>query len=376
MKVIVVGLGAHGSAALHQLAKRGIDVIGIDQFHPPHSMGSSHGASRIFREAYKEGPQYIPLLRRARELWNKLNIDSGKTSFDVTGGLFMGDPSGLAITGMKLATEAYDIEVEALSPREVTYRYPIVKIPEFWQAIYEPNSATIFPETAISSQLSLASKLGAKIYFDEVLMDWSADGSGVSVKTSRDYYQADRLILCAGAWMPNLLNDLDFSLEVQRVPILMLRPRANEHLFLPDVCPNMSWELELKYPMYMQANFGTGVKIGLDPRVLEGSTTNPEDISRVVTEIDRENILEQVRIFIPDLEGEVIDSSICMYTTTPDRHFIIDRHPFRENVIISSACSGHGFKFTTVIGEILTDLASDGSSQFDLSPFAASRLLN
>ena len=176
--------------------------------------------------------------------------------------------------------------------------------------------------------------------------------------------------------MPNLLNDVDFLLEVQRVPILMLRPGANEHLFSPDVCPNMSWELEQKYPMYMQANFGSGVKIGLDPRVLEGSTTDPENISRVVTEMDQENILEQIRIFIPDLEGEVLDSSICMYTTTPDRHFIIDTHPLRENVIVSSACSGHGFKFTTVMGEILADLASDGSSQFDLSPFTANRFLN
>jgi len=371
LKVIVVGLGAHGSSTAYQLASRGVNVIGIDRFHPPHTMGSSHGPSRVLREAYKEGPDYVPILRRSRELWNKLNADFDKRSFVVTGGLFMGQPSGSAMTLMQATSRLHDVEIEMLTPAEVRRRYPPFKIPDGWEAIYEVNSGAIFPEVAVEAQLSLATKSGADLHFAEQVEGWSATSSGgVVVRTSRGEYEADKLILTMGAWMPEMLGGLKLPLEIERVSLWMIKPRSNPDFFKAGNFPNASFEIEEDHPIYMQADFGEGVKIALDHH---GTPTTAETVTRETTEQDREKIFKQIRRFIPDLDGEILDSAVCMYTNTPDLNFIVDRHPEHENVIIGSVCSGHGFKFAPVMGEILSDLALDNTPQFDLDMFSATR---
>ncbi|MDA1280131.1 MAG: N-methyl-L-tryptophan oxidase [Chloroflexi bacterium] len=371
-KVIVVGLGAHGSSTVYHLASRGIDVIGLDRYRPPHSIGSSHGPSRIFREAYKEGPDYVPLLRRARELWNRLNVDFGTPSFTVTGGLFMGQPTGRAMTGMQATSKVHDVEIEMLTPSEVRKRYPAFHIPDGWQAIYEVNSGAIFPEVAVEAQLTLAEKAGADLHFDEQVEGWTSTGSSVTVVTTHGEYQADRLILTAGVWLPGLLGDLELPFDIERVSLWMVKPRANHDFFRAGNFPNASFELDERYPLYMQADFGTGVKLALDHH---GTPTTAETVSRETTSNDYDKIFKEIRRFVPDLDGEVLGSAVCMYTNTPDLNFVVDRHPEYENVIIGSACSGHGFKFAPVMGEMLSDLAIHGSSKFDLDMFSARRFV-
>jgi sarcosine oxidase len=369
-KVIVVGLGAHGSSAAYQLAKRGVEVIGIDQFHPPHSLGSSHGPSRILRMAYKEGPDYVPLLRRSFDLWHELNDLHDEPSFEVTGGLFMGQPSGRAMTGMQAASQVQDVEIHLMTPAEVRKKYPSFLIPDGWEAIFDPKSGAIFPEIAVAAHLSLAAKAGADLRFDEQVTGWSATSSGVTVTTSNGEYEADSVILTAGVWMPGMLGDMELPFEIERVSLWMVEPRANHDFFRAGNFPNASFEIEEKYPLYMQADYGSGVKLALDHH---GTLTTPETVNREINHEDHDKIFEHIRRFIPDLDGKVLDSTVCMYTNTPDLNFVVDKHPAHENVIIGSACSGHGFKFAPVMGEILVDLAVEGESQFDLEKFSATR---
>ncbi len=369
-KVIVIGLGAHGSSAIYQLVRRGVNVVGIDQFRPPHSMGSSHGPSRILRMAYKEGPDYIPLLRRSFDLWHELNDLYDEPSFEVTGGLFMGQPTGQAMTGMQASSRAQDVEIQLMTPVEVRAKYPSFHIPDEWEAIFDPKSGVIFPEVAVAAHLSLAEKAGAALHFDEQVTGWSATSSGVTVTTSKGEYEADSVILTAGVWMPGMLGDLELPFEIERVSLWMLEPKANRDFFRAGSFPNASFEIGEKYPLYMQADYGTGVKLALDHH---GTLTTPETVNRETNQEDHDKIFEHIRRFVPDLDGEVLDSAVCMYTNTPDLNFVVDKHPAHENVIIGSACSGHGFKFAPVMGEILVDLAVEGASQFDLSMFSATR---
>jgi len=369
-RVVVLGMGAHGSSAAYRLALRGVGVIGLDQFHPPHSMGSSHGPSRILRMAYKEGPNYVPLLRRSFELWHELNRDFSEPSFDVTGGLFMGPPTGRAMTGMKVASEAEDVEIHSLTPEEVRKKYPSFLIPDGWEAIWDPNSGAIFPEVAVGAQLILAERAGADLRYNTQVTGWEATESGVTVNTSDGSIEADRLIVTAGVWAPGLLGDAEIPFEVERVSLWMLEPKANHIFFRAGNFPNASFEIEEKFPLYMQADYGTGVKVALDHH---GTPTTPETVSRETTQEDHDKIFEHIRRFIPDLDGKVLDSAVCMYTNTPDLNFVIDFHPGEPNVIIGSACSGHGFKFAPVMGEILADLALDGRSKYDMEMFSATR---
>jgi sarcosine oxidase len=369
-KVIVVGLGAHGSSTAYQLAKRGVDVIGIDQFRPPHSMGSSHGPSRVLRMAYKEGPDYVPLLRRSFDLWHELNGLYHEPSFEVTGGLFMGQPTGRAMTGMQAASQEQDVEIQLMTPAEVREKYPSFLIPDGWEAIYDPKSGAIFPEIAVAAHLSLATQTGADLHFDEQVTGWSATSSGVTVTTSNGEYEADSLILTTGVWIPGMLGDLELPFEIERVSLWMLEPRANHDFFRAGNFPNASFEIGDKYPLYMQADYGTGVKLALDHH---GTPTTPETVNRSINQEDHDKIFEHIRRFVPDLDGKVLDSDVCMYTNTPDLNFVVDKHPAHDNVIIGSACSGHGFKFAPVMGEILADLALEGESQFNLEMFSATR---
>lgn len=369
-RVIVIGLGAHGSSAAYHLARRGFDVIGIDQFHPPHAMGSSHGPSRIFRMAYKEGPNYVPLLRRSRELWLELNEKFERPSFDTTGGLFMGQPSGRAMTGMQSVSREQDVEIRMMTPDEVRSKYPSFKIPDGWEAIFDPNSATIFPEVAVEAHLNLATEAGAELHYDEKVEDWSVTSAGVRVRTSGGTYEADRLIITAGVWAPGMLGDLQLPLEIERVSLWMVEPKANTDFFKGGSFPNASFEIGEKYPLYMQGDYGTGVKLALDHH---GTPTTADTVDREINQEDHDTIFEHIRRFVPDLDGKILDSAVCMYTNTPDLNFVVDKHPAHDNVIIGSACSGHGFKFAPVMGEILADLAVEGESQFDLDMFSATR---
>jgi sarcosine oxidase len=243
-------------------------------------------------------------------------------------------------------------------------------MPQDWQAFFEQRSGVIFPEKVISANLKVAADAGANLHFDETVTGWGKSGAGAFVESEAGRYHADSVILAAGAWMPGLMADLGLPLSVERVSLWMMEPRANRDAFLPENCPNASWEYDGLYPLYMSADFGTGVKLALDHH---GTPADPDTLVRETTVEDEENIRTQIRKFVPDLDGRVLSSKVCMYTNTPDLDFVVDRHPEIPQIVIASVCSGHGFKFAPVMGEILADMAVGVQPQFDLEMFSIRR---
>jgi sarcosine oxidase len=312
----------------------------------------------------------VPILERAHEAWKELEAESGESLFVQTGGLYMGAPDGRAIPGIQKSATERSLPVERLTPSDVRSQYPAFRIPDAWSAMFEQRSGALFPEKVVAANLKLAKENGAELRFNEPVLGWGANDGRVEVETPNGRYTADRLVIAAGARAPALLADLHLPLVVERMTMFLMEPAANHDLFKPGNCPNASWEYDGRFPIYLQADFGTGVKIAIDHN---GRETDPDRDEMLVTSEDEARIRELIRQFVPDLDGRILHSAVCFYTNTPDLNFIIDRHPKHREVVIASACSGHGFKFTSVMGEILADLVADKDPQFDLQTFSISR---
>lgn len=364
--VIIVGLGAMGSAAAMQLARRGVRVLGLDRFSPPHTMGSSHGQTRIIREAYFEDPTYVPIVQRAYELWDDLQRSSGTNLFLKTGGLMLGRPDSIVFTGAKRSAETHHLPHEILSSAEVSRRFPAIRPEPDMMAVYEPRAGILFPEACIAAHLSLAAKGGADIRVNESVLSWQATDRGVSVHTTKATYTAGRLILSAGAWARELLTDLRPPLTVERQLLYWFEPARSPAQFSAANCPIHLWQFDGHQFFYGFPDLGEGVKIA---RHHHGITGEPEQIFHAATPEETSDMQQILRRFLPDAAGTLRASAVCLYTNTPDEHFWIDHHPAHPNVIIASPCSGHGFKFASAIGEILADLATTGRSPFDLALF-------
>jgi len=363
--VIIIGLGAMGSAAAYQLAKRGQKVLGLDRFAPPHAFGSSHGQTRIIREAYFEHPLYVPIIQRAYELWAELEKESGRNLFRQTGGLMIGRPESAVVSGAKRSAEEHHLRHEILAAAEVRRRFPALQPADEMIAVWEPRAGILFPEVCIETHLGLAKQYGAELHTDEPVMRWRSDGDGVRVFTASGEHEADQLLLTAGSWAKSLLPDLNLPLTVERQIQFWFEPK-NPSCFQPDRCPIHIWEYEPDRHFYGFPNLGNGVKVAGHH---EGGITNPDSINRDVTPEEVEAMRRIVRTFLPGAGGPLGSAVVCMYTNTTDHHFFIDRHPAHPQVLIASPCSGHGFKFSSVIGEILTDLLTEGKSRFDLRLF-------
>ncbi|MEX0763232.1 MAG: N-methyl-L-tryptophan oxidase [Dehalococcoidia bacterium] len=370
--VIVLGLGAMGSSTAYQLARRGSRVIGFDRFHPPHEMGSSHGRARIIREAYHEGPSYVPIVQRSYELWDELEQASGEQLFRKLGGLIIGPPDGKNASGSRQSAQTHGLEHEVLSADEVRRRYPLFNPNDDWVGVYEARSGALFPEKCIEANLALAAKAGAELHFDEQVTEWHPDGDGVRVTTAAGSYRADRLVITAGAWLPKLVSRLNLPLRVERQVMLWFEPVRNADMFLPENCPNTGWEYEPGQSFYCQPNFGAGYKVAQHHG---GPDTDPDTLVRKANADDEEQVRALLAKYISDANGRLLSAAVCMYTDTPDYDFLMDFHPAHPQVIIGSPCSGHGFKFAAVVGEILADLATEGRSRFDLDMFGIDRLL-
>lgn len=364
--VIIVGLGAMGSAAAMQLARRDVRVLGFDRFSPPHTMGSSHGQTRIIREAYFEDPIYVPIVQRAYELWDELRRSSGTNIFLKTGGLMLGRPDSIVFTGAKRSTETHSLTHEILSSAEVSRRFPAIQPEPDMMAVYEPRAGILFPEACIASQLSQAARSGADIHVNESVLSWKATNHGVSVNTTKGTYHAGRLIISAGAWAGTLLPELKPPLTVERQILFWFTPTQSPAQFSAANCPIHLWQFDGQQFFYGFPDLGEGVKVARHHR---GLTGDPQSLSRDVTREEEDDMQQIVRRFLPDAAGQLRASTVCLYTNTPDEHFWIDHHPAHSNVIIASPCSGHGFKFASAVGEILADLATKGASRFDLSIF-------
>jgi sarcosine oxidase len=364
--VIIVGLGAMGSAAALQLARRGVRVLGFDRFSPPHAMGSSHGQTRIIREAYFEDPIYVPIVQRAYELWDELQRSSGTNIFLKTGGLMLGRPDSVVFTGAKRSAETHHLAHEILSSAEVSRRFPAIRPEPDMMAVYEPRAGILFPEACIASHLSLAARSGADIHVNESVLSWKATDQGVSVHTTKATYHAGQLILSAGAWAGTLLPDLNPPLTVERQILFWFTPAHSPAQFSAANCPIHLWQFDGHQFFYGFPDLGEGVKVARHHR---GLTGDPQSLPRDVTPEEDDDMQQIVRRFLPHAAGSLRASTVCLYTNTPDEHFWIDHHPAHSNVIIASPCSGHGFKFASAVGEILADLTTKGTSRFDLKLF-------
>ncbi len=366
----IAGLGAMGSAAAYHLAKRGASVLGLDRFAPPHTLGSSHGETRIIREAYFEHPSYVPIIQRAYELWEQLEDESGRDLFLQSGGVMVGPPDSTLVTGAELSARMHHLPYERLSPAEVTERFPALTPAEDTIAIWDSRAGILFPEDCVRSHLDIARANGADLRFDEPVRSWEPDGDGVRLRTGKGEYSAGKLLLSAGAWIPGLMNGVSLPLEVERQVLVWFEPKDNPGHFAPDRCPIFLWDHGQDRHFYGFPNMGTGVKVAL---MHQGEETEPDSLDREVSQQDEDAVRAMLERYLPSANGPALSAQVCMFTNTPDTHFLIDFHPEAPQTLVASPCSGHGFKFAGAIGEILAELLADGRSRLNIELFRLDR---
>lgn len=371
-----------GSAALYQLAKRGAQVLGIDRYAPPHDQGSSHGDTRITRLAIGEGTHYTPLVMRSHELWRGIEGETCANLLTQCGELIISSPNPAAQTHVAGffqntvdAARRHGIAHEMLDASQIRVRFPHFNIRDSEFGYFEPEAGFVRPEDCIAAQLLLAEKHGGAIHRSETVFGFGSGPNGASVKTDRGFYQADKLIIAAGAWLPRLLGaPFENLLKVYRQLLHWFDVDGDAPTFAPGNFPVFIWELaETRQGIYGFPVIDRGLKIATEQYA---QTTRPDSVDRAVSPDEVAQMHE--RLVAPNLKNvsaRSIKSAVCLYTVTPDAGFVIDHLPASERVIVASCCSGHGFKHSAAIGEILADMAEGRASPFDLSPFRLARFL-
>jgi sarcosine oxidase len=370
--VIVLGLGGMGSAALFELARRGCRVLGLEQFPLVHARGSSHGQTRIIRTAYYEHPDYVPLIRRAYERWYELEQLAGRHLLTRCDCLTIGPADGELVSGVRAAVVEHRLAAEDLSAGRVQ-QVSGFRVPAEFVGVIEANAGFLYVEDCVRAHLDMAEKYGAVIRAEEAVTDWKVVGDAVEVRTPAGSYHAAKLVITAGAWATQLLSNLGVPLTVMRQTLLWFAPHAPSR-FRRD-----------RFPIFI-CETPQGAFYGLpmiDPRGLKlarhygaPELAHPDAVSWVVTPQDESPVRAFLDAYLPGLMGRRTDGQVCMYTLTPDRHFVIDRHPQYPNVAVAAGFSGHGFKFATVVGEILADLVEHGQTHHPIAMFRAGRFLS
>jgi sarcosine oxidase len=373
--IIVIGLGAMGSSTALHLAGRGHRVLGFDQFTPPHSYGSSHGQTRIIRQSYWEDPRYVPLLLRAYELWRRLEVDTGQPLLHMTGGLMIGRGGGDLVARSTASAERFALRHEVLSAAQIRRLYPAFRIDDDWVALWERDAGYLHPEACVAQQLQQSALAGAELHFNEPMMEWNArPGGAVLVRTVRETYAADHVVITAGPWAPQILRELNLPLSITRQVVYRFEPIGSIDLFRRDRMPIYIREMEKGQPMLygfpLTGPDSEGVKVGL-----HGSNEfcTPDTVDREIRPKDEHVIRERLAEALPLLAGRLLHAETCLYTMTPDEHFVIDKHPEFSQVTLAAGFSGHGFKFASVFGEVLAELATDKKPAYDLALFSARR---
>ncbi|MFL6059224.1 MAG: N-methyl-L-tryptophan oxidase [Rubrobacteraceae bacterium] len=363
-----------GSAAAYQLAGRGQRVLGLERFSPAHDRGSSHGRSRIIRQAYFEGSEYVPLLLRAYELWEQLEEETGQRLMTLTGGLMIGREDGELVSGSVRSAEEHGLPYEMLDAAEIRRSFPAYAPAPGTVALYEEKAGFVRPEETVKAHLDRASSSGADLRFGEPVLSWEASGDGVRVETPKSSYEAGRLVISPGAWAPQLLADLDLPLEVIRQVMFWYEPKNGLEPFLPERFPIFIWEPEDGNMFYgfPAQDADRGVKAAFFRA--GGVPTSPDTIDREVHEEEIGFLRGYLAEHVPELAGRCLDARACMYTNTPDEHFVISAHPGHPQVVIACGFSGHGYKFCSVVGEIVADLAIEGSTRHPIDLFSPARL--
>jgi sarcosine oxidase len=387
-EAIVVGLGAMGSAALYQLAKRGTRVLGIDRFAPPHSMGSSHGETRITRQAIGEGEQYVPLALRSYEIWRELEAEAGLNTgalLNITGGLIMqsaGARESLHGHGNFLAetincAEKFGIGHEVLTGDDIGRRFPQFALMGDESGYYEEQAGFLRPENCIATQLGLGRKLGADIHLNEKVLSYNASDGGVEVVTELGTYHAEKLIVSAGAWVGEFTGEearKNFQVTKQSLHWFELKENATNYLVgeMPVFIWQFGrWKDDYIYGFPAIDGMPGGLKLATEKF---NEIVAPETVSRETPEAESRKLYDEyISERLPGLGERCLRAAACLYTSTPDSGFVIDRHPLHEKILIASPCSGHGFKHSAAVGQILSELALDGRTDFDVSKFSLMR---
>ncbi|MFJ7931631.1 N-methyl-L-tryptophan oxidase [Peribacillus sp. NPDC096448] len=373
--VIVIGLGAMGSTAAYQLAKRGQRVLGLEQFGPAHDQGSSHGGSRIIRQSYFEDPAYVPLLLRAYELWDEIKRESGEEIMTVTGGLMMGPPDSLTVSGSIKSSKQWDLAYEVLEATDIRGRFPVFNPSPNTIALYEEKAGFVRPERSVYTHLLHAEKHGADLRFFETVQSWEAhpSGEGVRVVTNNGTYEAGKVVISAGAWAPQILKDLGVNLQVERHIQMFFEPTRGIEPFRVGNQPIYIWEADDNVQLYGFPSVGIGAEGAKVAFFRKGKPCTPETIDRNVHSDEVDMMREYLAQGIPQLNGRFLQGKTCMYTNTPDEHFVISAHPNHPQVAVAAGFSGHGFKFASVVGEILAELVIDGKTNHPIDLFSPQR---
>ncbi len=368
---IVVGVGGMGSAASYYLARRGKRVLGLERFGLPHSMGSSHGHTRIIRLAYYEHPSYVLLLKRAYELWREIQKKAGERLLHITGSVDSGPEDSWVFKGSWESCRLHDLPHEVLTGSELHRRYPGYRLPDDHLALVQPEGGFLAPEKCIVSYVTAAQASGAEIHARERVLEWEPLEGGVRVRTDRGAYEADKLVVTAGAWDGELVDVLDGLAVPERQVLAWLQPNRPER-FRPENFPVFNLLVDegrfYGFPVHGVPGFKFGKYHHLEEVV------DPETLDRETHDYDEQLLRDFAERYFPDGCGPTMDLQTCMFTNTPDNHFVIDVHPDYEQVSFASPCSGHGYKFASVIGEIMADLADTGITRHDISLFRLDRL--
>jgi sarcosine oxidase len=357
---IVLGLGGMGSAALYHLAQRGVKVCGVERHGVAHDRGSSHGEARVIRRAYYEHPDYVPLLNRAYDLWHEAERASERQLLVECGVLMAGPIGGESMAGLEACYNAHDLPHERISGEEACARYPQFRLEQNTEAFFDPHGGYLHVERCVEQHIELAERHGAQAYIHEEARAWRADDSGVSVTTEHRELQADRLIICAGAWAEDALADLKLPLRILR-KVQLWYSSLNIEVFERDRFP--VFFVEKPYGCFYGFPAFTPEGLKIAEHTGGFPVSDPDALDRALYPEDEQGIRRFLQETIPGFQPTRTQFSVCMYTSTTDEHFILDQHPAYPNVALAAGFSGHGFKFASVVGEVLADLAQHGDTQ-------------
>lgn len=365
---IVIGCGGMGSAVLYTLASRGLRVLGVDQYQVPHSCGSSHGQSRIIRQAYFEHPDYVPLLLQAYRDWAELESQTGETLLHQVGLLQVGPTDGFLVPGVLASAEAHQLPIERFSGREIAQHFPGFEAVDDCVGLFEQRAGYLFVEKSIRTYLDQARRVGASIRIDPQPSRWQIDGEGVRVESGGETFFADRLVLAVGSWTDQLIGQIGVKLQVVRKHMYWF---ANESPRYREGSPVFFFETPQGYFYGFPQLDPRGIKVA-DHRGGE-QVGDPNDLDNTIDKKDQRRTQRFLRNHLPDISERVTDHQVCMYTRSPDEHFIMDRHPDASQVFFVAGLSGHGYKFAPVIGRAIADMVVDGESALPVDFFALKR---
>ena len=369
---IVLGLGGMGSAVAAHAAARGMRVLGLEQFDPAHALGSSHGATRIIRQAYFESPAYVPLLRRAYDLWDALAERTRTTLRVQTGGLFVGRPQTPIVAGTIASARQWELAHEVYDAHELRERWPMLTPLPDEIGVFEAVAGAVFPEAAVRAHLDVAAAEGAELRFRTPVRGWDAGDDGVRVTLAdRTHVEGKRLAICAGPWFAKIAPDVGLPLTIERNVQFWFAPR-DPAAMQPSALPIYGVERPGARMFYGFPDFGDGAKVAHHG---SGVTADPDALDRTVRDDEIAAVRAALDAFVPAANGAFLRAAVCMYSNTPDEHFAIGAHPRSPRVVVAGGFSGHGYKFTPVVGELVAALLAQDRPRFALDLFAPDRFL-